>query len=385
MKNIQKFVNERALFYLASLIMAAFFSIPTLALDLKLKDRLKTPAKHFDHLENTSFLAIEKVGDRLITAGERGVIGVSDDSGKTWKQADVPVSVLITALHFPSEILGWAVGHSGTILQSVDRGETWALVLDGVQINEMLVRYANESLEKLKIEFAAADEFEQEDLQYAVEDAEFALSNAKFDSELGPANPFLDVLFLDDKKGFAVGAYGLFVMTYDGGVTWQSIAHRLENFDRYHLNAIGFIKGGALLIAGEAGTLFVSYDEGESWETLYGPYQGSFFGIQPTESSGEAFLYGLKGHVFKTPDGAQSWQRISVGVETTLTSSALSFENELVIAGLSGVVLMSDDGGETFKPFETKGFEGFNGVSFSPNGNLVLVSDEGIQSLNPED
>lgn len=367
---------------LAFFSMMLIYSSFSYSLDLQLPDRLNTPAKHFEHLENTTFLGLQRLSDRIVAVGDRGVIAFTDDSGLNWQQSDVPISTLMTAVHFPEDSEGWAVGHSGSVLHSNDRGQTWQLQLDGNKVNELLLNKAKADLSAIKIESEQAGQDEQQDYQYAVEDAEFALSNAEFDAELGPANPFLDVLFLNDNKGFAIGAYGLFVMTNDGGQTWESVASRLENFDRYHLNAITQLRGGAIIIAGEAGTLFVSYDQGDYWETLYGPYQGSFFGIQETKNVGEALLYGLKGHVFKTKDAGQSWERIKVDVETSLTASSISGDGVIAIAGFSGVLLVSDDQGESFSQLKTSGFESFNGVEFSSAEELVLLSDEGIQRVS---
>jgi len=361
---------------------------PAFALDLKLQDRLSLPAQHYlpaqhdGHFERTAFLAIERMGERLISVGERGVIVYSDDQGASWKQAQVPVSTLITSIDAVNANQAWAVGHSGSILYSADAGANWQLQLDGRQANALLLAHAQAKVETLKTELAQADEADQEDLQFSLEDAEFALSNAQFDLDLGPANPFLDVLFLNEKQGYAVGAYGLFVKTLDGGATWQTVAHLLENFDRYHLNVISQLADDTLIIAGEAGTLFASYDRGETWETLYGPYQGSFFGMQANGAENEVLLYGLKGNIFKTLDGGQSWERIDVDVETSLTASAMSASGRLAIVGLSGVILLSDDKGAHFSKVKTEGFEGFNGVEFVSNSQLVLVSDEGIQLLS---
>jgi len=364
------------LVFLASIYSSAY------ALDLNLQDRLRLPAQHYGHVKRTAFLSIERMGERLLTVGERGVIAYSDDQGASWQQAQVPVSTLITSLDAVSATEAWAVGHSGSILYSADAGASWQLQFDGQQANALLLAHAQSKVATLKTALAEADETEQEDIQFSLEDAEFALANTQFDLELGPANPFLDVLFLNEQQGYAVGAYGLFVKTVDGGATWQTVAHLLENFDRYHLNVISRLSDDTLIIAGEAGTLFASYDRGETWETLYGPYQGSFFGMQANGADDAALLYGLKGNVFKTRDGGQSWEPIEVDVETSLTASAMSASGRLVIVGLSGVILLSDDKGEHFSKVKTEGFEGFNGVEFVTNSQLVLVSDEGIQLLS---
>ncbi len=365
-------------------VLVLLFSAISFALDLTLPDRLDTPSKHFTGFKKTAFLALARVDSRIVTLGERGVIGFSDDGGNTWSQSEVPVSILITSIDFMNKNEAWAVGHSGVILYSDDKAESWRLKLDGRQVNQLLLDKAQETFKNVKAEYEQAEAYDKEDLQYALEDAEFALSNAEFDVGLGPSNPFLDVLFLDEQRGFAIGAYGLFVSTKDGGASWQSAASRLENFDRYHLNTLAQLKGGAIIIAGEAGTLFVSYDDGEQWETLYGPYQGSFFGIQATGIEDEALLYGLKGHIFKTQDGGQRWKRVPVNIETSLTASAISSNGDIVIAGLSGVVLMSNDRGESFQALTTSGFEGFNAVEFVDEKTLVLVSDEGIRTLSTQ-
>ena len=380
--NIRKNQEPKIFLAIVCFLGTMMFSGFCFALDLKIPDRLTTPAKHFAHIDNTAFLALQRISERIVAVGARGVIAFSDDNGDSWQQSDVPISTLITSVHFPNNQEGWAVGHSGSILYTNDRAKTWTLQLDGKQINHLLLQKAKATLQSLKDAYQQADEYEKQDLQYAIEDAEFSLSNAEFDLGLGPANPFLDVLFLNEKKGLAVGAYGLFVVTEDGGLTWQSAASRLENLDRYHLNTLAQLTGGAIIIAGEAGTLFVSYNQGEQWETLYGPYQGSFFGIQATENADEALIYGLKGHVFKTQDAGQSWKRIPVGVETSLTSSTISQDGRLVISGFSGVVLLSKDHGESFSRVKTNGFEGFNGVEFTNSGDLLLVSDEIIQKID---
>jgi len=262
-----------------------------------LSGRLDTPSKVYANVSNSLFVSIERVGGRLLSVGERGLIAYSDDQGKTWVQAKVPVSNALTALHFIDSKKGWAVGHGGVILHSKNGGQTWVKQFDGNLANQLILEKIKQKIGALKQAYDTADELAQEDLLYEIEDAEFSLSDAEFDMKMGPANPFLDVWFENDQIGYVIGAYGFFFITHDGGETWTYAADRLDNIDRYHLNAIQKIKDGALVIAGEAGTLFASFDQGVSWETLYGPYQGSFFGIQPTQNAGEVLIYGLRGNI----------------------------------------------------------------------------------------
>ena len=66
-----------------------------------------------------------------LAVGERGIVLLSDDSGMTWRQARVPVSVSLTAVQFVDAEQGWAVGHLGVVLHTEDGGETWHKQLDG--------------------------------------------------------------------------------------------------------------------------------------------------------------------------------------------------------------------------------------------------------------
>ena len=45
-------------------------------------------------------------GSRLVVVGERGHILVSTDDGASWRQADVPTRVLLTAVHMHDERTG---------------------------------------------------------------------------------------------------------------------------------------------------------------------------------------------------------------------------------------------------------------------------------------
>ena len=76
--------------------------------------------------DRSMMLAVARAGDRLVTVGERGRVLLSDDSGKTWRQAEsVPVSVTLTAVTFADARSGWATGHAGVVLHTVDAGNTY--------------------------------------------------------------------------------------------------------------------------------------------------------------------------------------------------------------------------------------------------------------------
>jgi photosystem II stability/assembly factor-like uncharacterized protein len=85
-------------------------------------------AQHTDHASHAMLLASARAGARIVAVGDHGVVLLSDDNGKTFRQArTVPVDAALTGVSFVDARQGWAVGHWGVILHSEDGGETWTV------------------------------------------------------------------------------------------------------------------------------------------------------------------------------------------------------------------------------------------------------------------
>jgi photosystem II stability/assembly factor-like uncharacterized protein len=127
---IHSIVCKRLLVFLT--IAVTGFLSPVFAVDL-----LEMPAVQSSAATRTLLLDLENRGERsFVAVGTYGVIIVSDDNGESWVQSEVPASVALTGVSFPSPESGWAVGHDGLILHSADGGKTWQKQLDGVQLNQ---------------------------------------------------------------------------------------------------------------------------------------------------------------------------------------------------------------------------------------------------------
>jgi photosystem II stability/assembly factor-like uncharacterized protein len=366
---------------LIGVISVGLMGTPAIAVE----DVLNTASLPTDLATQNLLLDISKAGDRLVTVGYRGHIVYSDDAGKTWKQANVPVSVLLNAVSFVDDTHGWAVGHSGVILHTSDGGKTWETQFDGNDANKMIITQAEKRLEAMtkKLDQATEEEAEAEDLEYRVEDASFALEDARLDAEVGASKPFLDVLFSSRTEGFAVGAYGYFFKTKDGGKTWENYGTRIQNPDRFHLNAINRVKGGTLFIVGEAGRIFRSKDAGETWETIDSPYAGSFFGVIGTHERDAVIVFGLRGHLYRSQNAGDVWQAIDSGSEGTLMSAAISQEGDISVVGNSGTVLFSKDGGRSFTEIIREDRLSNTSAVFIEPDKIALVGENGVNISRP--
>ncbi len=272
-------------------------------------------------------LDLAVAGPRLVAVGERGHILVSDDQGRSWRQVPSPTRATLTGVFFADPRNGWAVGHLGTILRTIDAGESWQPLAAGLDRESVL----------------------------------------------------LDVLFLNAAEGFAVGAYGLCLRTTDGGATWT----RLEpQTDQFHFNQIVRAPDGALFLVGEAGTLLRSRNGGLAWEPVPPPYEGSLFGLVAL-ADGQLLVHGLRGHVFRSTNGGAGWLPVATPVPTLLMHG-LRLRNGLVIlAGQSGNFFVSRDRGQSFTLWHPGDSAGVAALLETADGALLTVGDKGVRRFDP--
>jgi len=343
-----------------------------------LPDIIETPALMSDLAPESLLNDVTRAGDRIVAVGERGHVIYSDDEGQTWTQAEVPVSVTLTAVDFGSDSSGWVVGHSGVVLHSGDAGATWQLQFDGLQAAELVIESREEQIAAMEERIEQAPEEEKGDLEWALDDLLFALENVQADMEIGPVNPLLDVWFEDDQHGFVVGAYGMVLRTQDGGETWEDWAPNLSNPQNFHLNSVARVTGGALVIVGEAGQVHVSVDNGDTWERRESPYDGSLFGVMGTGKVNEILAFGLRGNTLFSTDLGRSWTMVPNEGGATLNNGAVADDGRIILVGNSGAVLVSSNGGESFRAHFRNDREGVMGVVPLSGTNLLLVGEGGV-------
>jgi len=236
-------------------------------------------------------LRVVDTGKQLVAVGERGHILLSAD-GEQWSQVRAPVNASLTAACFSDADHGWAVGHDAAILRTVDAGHTWTL--------------------------------------------------QHFDPEAH--QPLLDVLCLDQQRAYAVGAFGSFLLTRDGGASWTPADAPAIRADGPHLNAIVKLNSGELFIAGESGLLGVSAD-GTAWEKLKSSYEGSYFGAIPWGDKG-VIVFGQRGNVWRSDDVHSGvWTRLDLGTTQSVFGGTMLPQGGAALVGADGLaVLLGTDG-----------------------------------------
>ncbi|WP_415902735.1 WD40/YVTN/BNR-like repeat-containing protein [Neptuniibacter sp. QD29_5] len=332
-------------------------------------DRLQLSALEQGSLDSSLLLDIDVAGQRLVAVGEQGAIIFSDDEGEKWRQAKVPVSAMLTAVNFLNHTAGWAVGHDGVLLSSKDSGAQWQLILDGNQLNQLRVKAIEKSISQLSVQ-SEYDPVELEHLEYQLDDAMFAVDE-------GASSPLLDIAFIDSQKGFAVGAYGLFIQTEDAGSNWHYTGHKLPNPEGLHFNRLFYSKQGELFVLGEAGLLLKSNDKGLSWESLSLPYQGSFFSMVEGD---ELYLMGLRGNALKRVESGV-WEQIELPVKSTI-NDAVEVDGKLYLVGQGGALLQKAASG--FEAFSKRGLLSYSAVTHLEH-QLIAVGESGVTKIALEE
>jgi len=335
------------------------------------------PALKTDLALESLLLDIAHDGERLLVAGEEGHILFSDDNGQTWVHADVPVSLAITAVTFAGEGHAWATAHHGYLLHSSDNGTTWQVKLTGSDVARLSVGAIEERVASLQVAVENAAPEAQEELGWVLDDAMFALDEAQAAIDDGMTTPLLNVWFASDSDGFAMGAYGIFLRTRDGGESWGVEGNRLDNPDNYHLYDIARSSAGTLILVGEAGTLLRSLDGGNEWERVDAAYAGSYFGAVAA-GDGSLLIFGLRGNVFRSTDEGASWTLVDTGDRRTVMCGTAGHDGTVFLAGAAGAVLQSDDAGASFTAIPTEGNKVYSGVTVAPDGRVLLVGFGGI-------
>lgn len=340
-------------------------------------------AERMPRAVKTLLTSVAQVGDGLVAVGERGHVLLSED-GQAWTQPEVvPTRSALTAVAVQNTSV-WAVGHDGIILHSADAGRTW---------------------ERQRADPRPPD---------------------SFDPDQG--RPLLDVLFVDERRGWAIGAYSLLLETDDAGQSWrqrdllalestnEAIADptatgdasdgqddgegevsdgwlfnedelELEAEENPHLNAIARTPGGRLLVAGERGAAFRSLDDGATWERLQLPYEGSMFGVL-TWGEDRALLFGLRGNVLETHDFGDTWQTVDSGTEASLMGGHALADGGAVLVGAEGRVVIRPNGDSAFEATTYANEDGetpiLADVLPQADGGYLVVGERGVGRHTPK-
>jgi len=337
--------------------------LPAAAAAAPITNVVDRPATQTRLATSSAMMDVCEAGTRLVAVGERGIVLLSDDTGRSWRQASVPVSVSLTAVQFVDARLGWAVGHSGVVLHSTDGGETWQRQFDGKVAADVAKNAAGQRAAARPDDSAAQRE----------------LATATQWTQDGPDKPFLGLLFDSAERGFVVGAYGMIFHTSDGGRTWTSWLDKVPNPDGMHLYAIKR-DGRTVYLAGEQGYFARSDDDGRTFSRLPTPRKVSLFALA-TLPDGGVIVGGLRGNAYRSADRGNTWVPIDLHATDSVSALRVGPDRKMLMTTQAGGVLRSDGDGREFVGVLSSTLP-INAFSVVDNGGIVMAGPRGVSRQN---
>jgi photosystem II stability/assembly factor-like uncharacterized protein len=171
---------------------------------------------------------------------------------------------------------------------------------------------------------------------------------------MGLRDRAFSVHFVDEKKGWIVGAFGLCLKTEDGGMGWQ----RVTISDEDSFKDVFFV-GESGWMVGERGAIFHTNDGGRSWKKQTTDVVQALLSVFFVDEN-KGFTVGGDGTILKTGDAGSSWEIVdmewmSIIPEALMDIGVVSinlyevfFPSETLgfIVGDSGTILRTTDGGK---------------------------------------
>ena len=225
---------------------------------------------------------------------EQGLLLVTNDDGATWAQRKIASTGTLRAVAFLDVNRGLTVGDGGAILATADAGRTWQPRVSGTTENLTDIQMVGE-------------------------------------------------------EGWLAGYDGVMLHTADGGKTWSK-----ENTGQsLSLEALYFLDAQNGWAVGWSAMVLHTVDGGKKWQQVKIPgAQWSLSSIDfPDAKNG--WISGFAGQLYRTKNGGATWEAKKTPVSGWLTSVGFDAAKRGWITTDAGF-LLSEDGGETWKPQPTE-------------------------------
>lgn len=297
-----------------------------------------------------------RFGNRIVAVGDRGYIVYSDSNGETWERAQTPpTSPLLTAVFFQDAKNGWAVGHDSVILNSNDEGKTWtqkfSAPADQKPLMDILFTDANNGFavgayglcyetadggktwNPRKLTAAAPKPAPAKKGKAASLDAGDGKGGGDDDKHLNA------IIRIGESKLLIVGEAGTILKSDDAGKTWTSVA---SPYKGSYFGAIQ-AKDGSVLIYGLRGKIFRASDASlRDWKAIDNKSVASIMGstMMPDNT---LVLAGLAGTVLVSRDNGQTFKPLPTGSTKGYAAPLLGAPNAVLLVGEAGArdVLLS--------------------------------------------
>jgi photosystem II stability/assembly factor-like uncharacterized protein len=250
----------------------------------------------------------------------------------------------LNAVYFIDSKEGWIAGDSGFVSHTQDGGATWIERPIGTEhsINDIYFLGKNSGFV-----LAGGSIFATEDGGHTWKES-YRFAPVEFD---GATPELYSLRFNGKKRGWVVGSASrndvivnsILAITRDGGITWQ-VLHVPTKQELIHIDFVDDKRGW---VVGANGAILHTDDAGETWTKQPTEVNVTLYHID-FRNEKQGWAVGERGTILTTNNGGTIWSKVSSPASATLLSVQFVSENEGWIVGRGGVILRSGDGGRSW-------------------------------------
>ena len=89
--------------------------------------------------------------------------------------------------------------------------------------------------------------------------------------------------------------------------------------------------------------------------------------------------------MFRSDDAGQTWEEMETVTEAMLTDSLRLSDGSIIVAGLDGTLLVSQDQGRNFTIRQQADRQGIATVLQAKGGTLIVIGEFGVRQLPPNE
>lgn len=279
---------------------------------------LKLHTDPVDHIQD--LFVIDE--DHLWTSLDNGSIYFSNNGGVTWERRDPNLINSNRTLAIWADVSGnvWTVGKYLSILHSDDFGQTWV------------------------------------------------------DQIPGSKQTLFSPSFYNAFSGMVGGSDGAILKTKNSGATWLTSHLPVEE----NFFGTAMIDENTVIAGSSTGRVFITTDQGDTWKEI-GSNLGQITDLHAFDVQ-QIIVTNEEGDIYKTTNGGADWVKTFDGA---LVLYAVTFLNAQLgwATGISGKVLMTDDGGTTWSLQWSEGMTEFSDIHFTSATEGWITSSEFIDSI----
>ena len=272
-------------------------------------------------------------------AGSRGTVLRTLDGGNTWKPQGNPTTDVVRDIFFIDENNGWLVCEVNVyqlktkdeprayLMKTTDGGEHWKRIeIKGFDVDAILVRAVFSSNGR-------GWTFGEAGSIYTTNDSGDTWTKLRSPTR----HLLLGGMFVDDDRGWLVGAGATIIQTSDGGQTWyQSTLPQVEKSVRF--TATSFVDNRNGWAVGSGGSVYRSVNGGRTWQRQESTVDVDLFDVKFVDAQ-EGWAVGAEGTIIHTSDGGEHWTTERSGTGHPLERVFFTSRNRGWAVGFGGTLV----------------------------------------------